>query len=105
MLYVSGQSPSHPTTVVASVTARLPLAVKGGLPTRGAMKQVVRRVRRKLQLAPPNPTSVYDLIIPEEYQRYESVNGVFEQFLLADSGDEGRILIFGRYITFLSLWL
>ena len=59
------------------------------------MRKIVKRVRVQ-QDAPPNPDSRSALIIPENYRHYES-DGVYEQFLLADSGEgnEERILVFG----------
>ena len=62
------------------------------------MRKAIKRVRLEQQDAPPNPDSRATLIIPLNYSRYELRPGVFEQFLLADSGegDDERILIFGR---------
>ena len=62
------------------------------------MRKIVKRVRLEQQQAPRNPDNRATLIIPRDYSRYESEPGVYEQFLLADSGegDEQRILIFGR---------
>jgi len=62
------------------------------------LRKIIKRRRNQQQNAPPNPENRSVLIIPDKYRRYESEPGVFEQFLLADSGegDDDRILIFGR---------
>ena len=41
-----------------------------------------------MDLAPPNPIRVRELVIPEEYKNYVKQNGESENFLIADSGYE-----------------
>ena len=67
------------------------------MPSRNALKQLVKRCRKLEGQAPPVPTTLEQLVIPERYQRYEVSEASSEKFLLADSGPQpGRILIFGR---------
>ncbi|KAB0799136.1 hypothetical protein PPYR_07016 [Photinus pyralis] len=72
-------------------------AAQGALPRSQALKKTVRRKRLEIRAAPPNPTNLEQLVIPEVYSAYEVRPGFFENFLLADSGPGlNRILIFGR---------
>lgn len=72
-------------------------SVKVALPSEGAVKKVVRRVRQEVNAAPPVPTKVEDLIIPENFKQFKCANGEIDDFLLADNGPvSNRILIFGR---------
>jgi hypothetical protein len=75
-------------------------ACHGRLPNIGAMRKLIRRKRNEIQAAPPNPTTLEELVIPESYSLYTVQDGVQENFLLADDG-EGlhRILIFGRIVA------
>ena len=83
--------------VVATSIENLSQAGKGALPS---MKNLKRRVQRKRVLVaagPANPQNLVDLVIPQQFTRYEREPGVFEDFLLHDSGPgagEDRILIF-----------
>lgn len=65
------------------------------LPSANAFRQSVQHIRKENAQAPPNPTSLLELNIPE---RYKTLDG--ETFLLVDTGedeeDNERILIFGR---------
>uniref|UniRef100_A0A1I8AZ57 MULE domain-containing protein n=1 Tax=Meloidogyne hapla TaxID=6305 RepID=A0A1I8AZ57_MELHA len=88
----------NPSQIRSTVVQGVSTAVLGQLQNKSAMRKVIKRVRLQQQDAPPNPDNRSALVIPLNYSRYESEPGIYEQFLLADSGegDEERILIFGR---------
>lgn len=46
------------------------------LPSQRALKQAARRVRKKVNPAPPQPTSLIDLVIPEKYASFSPSPGV-----------------------------
>ena len=89
-----------PSQVRQEVIQNVPTSVLGQLPSVNALRKQIQRKRSKQQQAPPNPNTREDIIIPIEYTRYEYMQGQFENFLLADSGEEqpdpNRILLFGR---------
>uniref|UniRef100_A0A2S2R4L2 Uncharacterized protein n=1 Tax=Sipha flava TaxID=143950 RepID=A0A2S2R4L2_9HEMI len=64
------------------------------LPPINQLKCIVQRTRKQISSAPPNPTTLSDLSIPDEYKK--SVCG--EPFLLYDSFEENidnkQILLF-----------
>ena len=61
------------------------------MPSVSVLKRTVRRIRQKEQAAPPNPKTLLELIIPDDYR--STFDG--KPFLLFDSGPvENRILIF-----------
>ena len=65
------------------------------LPRNELMMQIVRRKRKQENQAPPAPQNLADLVIPDEWKLYERNPGVYEDFLLFDSGPGAdRILIF-----------
>lgn len=69
----------------------------GVLQNNKALQNIIRRKRNKDNLASVAPVDLWTLEIPERYQTYSPTEGVSEQLLLADSGNEfDRILIFGR---------
>lgn len=71
-------------------------AAQGALPNESSLKKTVRRKRNEVNSAPPAPTRLEDLVIPEMYKTFQ-VHGIEENFLIADSGPEtNRILLFGR---------
>ena len=62
-----------------------------------SLKRTVHRKRLAVVASPPNPQSLSDLVIPENFTRYEREPGQWENFLLFDSGresEQNRILIF-----------
>ena len=62
-----------------------------------SMRQMVKRRRNQLYLAPPNFADVSEIVIPNEYKQYMMNNGERKDFLINDSGQsEDRILIFGK---------
>jgi len=66
-------------------------AAAGQMPSVSVLKRTVRRIRQKEQAAPPNPKTLLELIIPDDYRT--TFDG--KPFLLFDSGPvENRILIF-----------
>lgn len=85
--------------VVELLLADVGEACQGALPTTNAIKQLVRRVRKKVDKVPSNPKSLRDLVILGKYAQYSPLPGVFERFLLFNSGNSSganRFLIFGR---------
>ena len=83
--------------VVAVATDNLTQAAQGALPRLDHMKRTVRRKRVANDAAPANPATLADLEIPLEYTQYEKEPGLFEDFLLYDSGapsGANRMLIF-----------
>uniref|UniRef100_A0A1I8BS26 MULE domain-containing protein n=1 Tax=Meloidogyne hapla TaxID=6305 RepID=A0A1I8BS26_MELHA len=88
----------NPAQIRSNVIQGVSTAVLGQLQNKSALRKIIKRRRNQQQNAPPNPENRSILIIPDNYRRYESEPGVFEQFLLADSGegDADRILVFGR---------
>ena len=86
-----------PSSIISNSTGDVSTAAQGALPTIDSMKKMVRRKRNQVNLAPPNPLCVSDLVIPYAYQQYVQNNGNCEEFSIADSGQsDQRILIFGR---------
>ncbi|XP_064117591.1 uncharacterized protein LOC135223014 [Macrobrachium nipponense] len=93
----AGESQDQPATIINSCTENVSQATLGALPKLDAMKQIVRRKRNKMDLAPSNPIRARELVIPEEYKNYVKNNGESENVLIADSGyEDERIMIFGR---------
>ena len=87
----------QPSAVINSCTENISQAAQGALPSADLMRQMVKRRRKQLDLAPPNPVHICELVIPDEYKYYMTSNGECENFLIADSGQsDDRILIFGR---------
>ena len=75
------------------------VAVQGQMPNLNALKKVVRRKRVQADVAPPNPVSLTELIIPQGsvYRQYESQPGSIENFLLGElDPSEDNVMIFGR---------
>lgn len=57
----------------------------------------MRRKRNEVISAPPNPSDLTTLVIPDAYKIIKMTEGVEENFLLFDSGpNPDRILIFGK---------
>ncbi|KAL4104014.1 hypothetical protein QTP88_019327 [Uroleucon formosanum] len=62
-----------------------------------ALKRQVRSIRNNEIAAPCDPSDLFSLQIPDEYQKYSPSIGVNENFFLADSGlSNERILVFDR---------
>ena len=83
--------------VIAASIQNLSQAGQGALPAMYSLKRTIQRKRLAVVAAPPNPQTLADLVIPENFTRYEREPGQWENFLLFDSGrDSGqnRILIF-----------
>ncbi|XP_068227468.1 uncharacterized protein [Palaemon carinicauda] len=83
------------------------LAVAPGL---SAMRKVIARKQKLLNKAPPNPTNLEQLVIPESYTLYVPQLGVEEKFLLGDTIEgNNRILVFWRIswlqrLVFSEIW-
>lgn len=76
----------------------LSVAGKGALSSISTLKKTVRRVRHQNgPQIPVAPLTLFDLEIPESFKEYEVEPGVFENFLLCDTGPgNNRIILFGR---------
>ncbi|XP_018497476.1 uncharacterized protein LOC108865185, partial [Galendromus occidentalis] len=87
-----------PQQIIREVRVGSSLAAQGTLESNKTLARIVRRTRDKVGIASLHYTSLASIDIPEEYRRYESTSGNFENFLLGDSGsdDSNQILIFGR---------
>jgi len=69
----------------------------GILQNNEALRKMIRRKRNKVTSAPAAPIDLKTLHLPEIYKTYSPYDGISEQSLLADSGQESdRVLIFGR---------
>ena len=91
------ESQDQPSAIINSCIQNISQAAQGALPSAESMRQIVKRRRNQLNLAPPNPVHVRELVITDEYKQYMTSNGECENFLIADSGQsDDRILIFGR---------
>ncbi|XP_063931856.1 uncharacterized protein LOC135143846 [Zophobas morio] len=67
------------------------------LPKPAALKKIIRRKRKEVNCAPPVPTNLEEMVIPDPYKYYVNAKNEKELFLLGDSGPVAdRILIFGR---------
>ena len=90
-------SREQPSAIVNSCIENASQAAQAFSSGDDAMKQIVRRMRNRMNIAPPNPVNARELIIPNEFKEYFNASGERENFLIADSGPENdRILIFGR---------
>ncbi|XP_060845775.1 uncharacterized protein LOC132925392 [Rhopalosiphum padi] len=85
------------STIINECVNGLTQSAKGILQNNEALRKMIRRKRNKENLAPAAPIDLKTLHLPEIYKTYSPNNGLSEQFLLADSGQESdRVLIFGR---------
>uniref|UniRef100_A0A914NDU9 MULE transposase domain-containing protein n=1 Tax=Meloidogyne incognita TaxID=6306 RepID=A0A914NDU9_MELIC len=83
-----------PAQIRAAAVQNLPLAIMGQMPSTSASRKQVQRQRRKENNALASPPTRAEIVFTEQYMNRE-FNGHQERFLLADSGGEERILIFG----------
>lgn len=80
-----------PQYILSQASTHIREAVAAKLPSVGNMKRTIRKVRERKQVAPANPSSREDLVLPNEFTKSEAG----ETFLLFDSGViPNRILIF-----------
>jgi len=88
-------SQENSNQVVRNCVQNISRGARAQLPSNELMKQMVRRKRKQENQAPPAPQNLADLVIPDEWKVYERNPGVYEDFLLFDSGPGAdRILIF-----------
>ncbi|CAI6377779.1 unnamed protein product [Macrosiphum euphorbiae] len=87
-----------PAVAINQCIDGLSVAGKGALSSINTLKKTVRRVRRQNgPQIPVAPLTLFELDIPDSFKEYEVEPGVFENFLLCDTGPEiNRILLFGR---------
>ena len=98
------ETQEQPSAIVNACSENVSQAAQASFPRVESMKQIIRRKRNIMNIAPPNPINARELVIPDEYKSYVNANGESEDFLIADSGtSDDRILIFGRqsWIVFL----
>ena len=85
------------STVINSCTENISQAAQGELPSTDSMRQMVKRRRNQLNLAPSNPADVSEIVILDEYKQYMTNNGKRENCLIADNSliaDNGLIAEF-----------
>ncbi|XP_060848354.1 uncharacterized protein LOC132927779 [Rhopalosiphum padi] len=70
--------------VLGVVTAKTDMNIASQLPPINQLKRIVQHTRKQISSAPPNPATLSDLSIPDEYKK--SVSG--ESFLLYDSFED-----------------
>ncbi|CAI6358531.1 unnamed protein product [Macrosiphum euphorbiae] len=85
------------STIINECVNGLTQSAKGILQNNEALRKMIRRKRNEVNSAPAAPIDLKTLQLPEIYKTYSPNDGINEQFLLADSGQESdRVLIFGR---------
>jgi FLYWCH zinc finger domain len=91
----AGQTQEVTSQIIQQEVANLSQAAAGSLPQVLSLKRTVQRKRRMGEKVPPNPATVKELQLPEEY-RYIKIYQREEQFLYHDSGQgqEKRLLVF-----------
>uniref|UniRef100_A0A915N1Y6 FLYWCH-type domain-containing protein n=1 Tax=Meloidogyne javanica TaxID=6303 RepID=A0A915N1Y6_MELJA len=76
-----------PAVLQANVMENVPSPALYALPTKNAMKKVIKRTRAEIQAGPANVNNLDDLCLPERYKNYSRTeNEEPENFLIADSG-------------------
>ena len=61
------------------------------------MRKTIRRKRARVNAPPPDPVTLAQLAIPQQYREYEPQPGQVENFILAESPQgPGKIVILGR---------
>lgn len=78
-------------SIVADALATAPAAAAGILPNTKLLAHTVQRNRAKTNPHPPNPKCREDLVLPSIYRQTQKR----ENFLIQDSGEPNRFLIFG----------
>ena len=76
----------NPSVIINEVLAHTSQGTQGAMPKPCAMKKIIRRKRKEISAAPPNPINLRELTLPSEFQVYKLANGDDEEFLLSDSG-------------------
>ncbi|BAF45556.1 GfV-C17-ORF1 [Ichnoviriform fumiferanae] len=86
------QTTKEPTaSIIADALATAPAAVAGILPISNQLARTVQRNRAKTNPHPPNPKCRADLVLPTMYRQTKK----YENFLIHDSGEPNRYLMFG----------
>ncbi|XP_065312834.1 uncharacterized protein LOC135922375 [Gordionus sp. m RMFG-2023] len=81
-----------PNFIVAKHVSQLSDSISMALPSPNLMKRIIHRTRSSNSFAPPNPSSLIELVIPHEY----SITDKYEDFILHDDGPvPDRVIIFG----------
>ena len=93
----SEEDQDQPSTATNSWTENISQAAQGEFLSTDSMRQMVKRRRNQVNLAPLNPADVSEILISDKCKQYVMNNGERENFLIADGGQsDDRILIFGR---------
>ncbi|XP_018495081.1 uncharacterized protein LOC108864279 [Galendromus occidentalis] len=87
-----------PLQLIESVFESSTQAAKLVLPSCETLSRSINRARKNAMRQAASPQDRSSIVIPEELTMYESEPGVFERFLIGDTGegDPARILLFGR---------
>ncbi|ESN98187.1 hypothetical protein HELRODRAFT_177435 [Helobdella robusta] len=72
-----------PQRIITNSFISLSQAASGLMPNISILKKTIRNTRRLADRAPPNPNSLVDLVIPNDYQ----ITHHDDQFLMFDSND------------------
>lgn len=85
-----------PQRILADAIANVPEATFGSLPNRNLLKKTIRRARRRLNMPPPMPNSLEELVIPASFRQL--ADG--QEFLLFDSSAERDLPENQRFLIF-----
>ncbi|XP_063795833.1 nicotinamide/nicotinic acid mononucleotide adenylyltransferase 2 isoform X1 [Pseudophryne corroboree] len=86
--YRAKNTEESPTEIIQAVTAAMPTASAIHMPNREALRQVVRRIRRKSMA--PRPTSLQEISVPVNLSKVNGVNVLARD----DTFGSERILLF-----------
>ncbi len=65
----ASETQDAPVQIITDVIANLSQDAAAKAPTLDALRQTVHHVRRTVHQAPPNPTSVDEIVLPQNYQQ------------------------------------
>ena len=91
------ETQESPSVIVNTSITDTPSGSLSSVSSTLGLKKIVLRKRSNIKKKTPNPSSLTELHLPNDYQVYNPSPEVLEKFLLADTGlTQQRILIFGR---------
>ena len=91
----------NPSVIINEVLGNTAQGTQGAMPRPCAIKKIIRRKRKEISAAPPNPLNLRELTLSSEFQVYKPENGGNEEFLLSDSGP---LLSLGEQSLLEDLW-